>query len=81
METKGNKILKNVKTRWMSMLDPLKGIMVEYKPLLAIMQTNQNFIQMANASEMPHVQTIFYDSQIFETYQLFFSNLIKSNKI
>jgi hypothetical protein len=40
MEIKGNKILKNVKTQWMSMLDPLKGIMVEYKPLLAIMQTN-----------------------------------------
>jgi hypothetical protein len=55
--------------------------MVEYKPLLAIMQTNQNSIQMANTSEMPHVQTIFYDSQISKTYQLFFSNLIKSNKI
>jgi len=25
LETKGNKILKNVKTRWMSMLEPLKG--------------------------------------------------------
>ncbi len=81
METKGNKILKNVKTRWMSMLDPLKGIMVEYKSLLAIMQTNQNSIQMAKASEMPHVQIIFYDSQMSETYQLFLSNLLKSNKI
>ncbi len=65
----------------MSMLDPLKGIMVEYKPLLAIMQTKQNSIQMAKASEMPHVQTILYDSQFSETYQLFLSNLIKSNKI
>jgi hypothetical protein len=27
LKTKGNKILKNVKTRWMSMLDPLKRIM------------------------------------------------------
>jgi hypothetical protein len=54
----------------MSMLDPLKRIIVEYKPLLAIMQTNQNSIQMAKVSEMPHVQTIFYDSQISETYQL-----------
>jgi hypothetical protein len=81
METKGNKILKNVKTRWMSMLDPLKRIMVEYKPFLAIMQTNQNSIQMAKVNEMPHVQTILYDFQISKTYQLFLSNLIKSNKI
>ncbi len=47
------------------MLDPLKRIMVEYKPFLAIMQTNQNSIQMAKVNEMPHVQTIFYDFQIF----------------
>jgi hypothetical protein len=37
LETKVNKILKNVKIRWMSMLDPLKRIMVEYYPLLAVM--------------------------------------------
>ncbi len=65
----------------MSMLDPLKKIMVEYKPLVAIMQADQNSIQMAKVYEMPHVQTIFYDFQIFETYQLFLSNLIKSNNI
>jgi hypothetical protein len=81
METKGNKILKNVKTQWMSMLDLLKRIMVEYKSLLAIMQADQNSIQMAKVNEMPHVQAILYDFQIFETYQLFLSNMIKSNKI
>jgi hypothetical protein len=50
MEIKGNKILKNVKMQWMFMLNPLKKIMLEYKPLLAIMQTNYMFIQMAKVS-------------------------------
>ncbi len=50
METKGNKILKNVKMRWMSMLDPLKKIMSEYKPLFVIMQACQTFIQMEKVS-------------------------------
>jgi hypothetical protein len=40
METKGNKILKNVKMRWMSMFKPLKIIMVNYHPLLAVMQVD-----------------------------------------
>ncbi len=43
--------------------------------------TNQNSIQMAKVNEMPPIQTIRYDFQIFETCQLFLSNLIKSNKI
>jgi hypothetical protein len=42
----------------MSMLDPLKKIMVEYKPLVAIIQADQNSIQMAKMYEMPRVQTI-----------------------
>jgi hypothetical protein len=40
LEAKGNKILKNVKTKWMSMLDPLKRIMVEYRLLLVVMQAD-----------------------------------------
>jgi len=50
MESKGNKILKNVKMQWMFMLNPLKKIMSQYKPLLAIMQANQMSIQMAKVS-------------------------------
>ncbi len=42
---------------------------------------HQNSIQMAKVNEMPHVQTILYDFQIFESYQLFLSNMIKSNNI
>ncbi len=50
METKGNKILKNVKTLWMSMLDPLRGNMVKYKPLLVIIQVDQISTQMAKVN-------------------------------
>ncbi len=34
LKMKGNKILKNVKTRWMSMLEPLNNVMVKYHILL-----------------------------------------------
>ncbi len=37
METKVNKIIKNVKTHWMSMLEPLKQIMTKYRPLFGVM--------------------------------------------
>jgi hypothetical protein len=47
LETKGNKIFKNVKTRWMSMLDPLKRIMTEYPPLLVVMQVDYSTIHVA----------------------------------
>jgi hypothetical protein len=50
METKGNKIFKNVKTHFMSMFNPLKMIMANYKPLLVIMQVDQISTQMAKAS-------------------------------
>jgi len=43
METKGNKILKNVKMKWMSMFKPLKIIMVNYHPLLVVMQVDYNY--------------------------------------
>jgi hypothetical protein len=34
LESKGNKILRNIKTRWLSMLAPAVRIMNEYRPLL-----------------------------------------------
>jgi hypothetical protein len=37
METKGNKILKNIATRWISMRSPTKGIMFEYTTLMVKM--------------------------------------------
>jgi hypothetical protein len=35
METKGNKILRNIKTRWISMLAPSIRVMNEYRTLIA----------------------------------------------
>jgi hypothetical protein len=48
LETKGNKILENVKTRWISMLNPVERLKVEYKTLLVKMvlykpQAKQNY--------------------------------------
>ena len=37
VETGGLKLLRNVKTRWISVLEPLKRIMVEYKTLIVKM--------------------------------------------
>jgi hypothetical protein len=37
METKGLKMLKAVKTRWISMLSPCKRVLSEYRPLLVKM--------------------------------------------
>ncbi len=53
LETKGNKILKNVKTRWMSMLDPLKRIMAKYHPLFTMMQADNFTIHVAKVFIFP----------------------------
>jgi hypothetical protein len=45
METQGNKLLKNVKTWWISMLEPTKRVMSEYHTLvvkMALDSTNNN---------------------------------------
>jgi hypothetical protein len=39
---KGLKLLRNVKTRWLSMLSPLKHVMVEYKSLIVKMHFDLN---------------------------------------
>jgi hypothetical protein len=38
METKGLKIIRNIKTRWLSMLSPLKRVISEYRTLVQKMQ-------------------------------------------
>ncbi len=47
METKGNKILHNVKTKWISMLSLAKRMMVEYKTLVVKMVMDQNTNQQS----------------------------------
>jgi len=53
LKIKGNKIFKNVKTRWMSMLDALKMIMVEYYPLFVMMQTDYSTVHVAKVFFSP----------------------------
>jgi hypothetical protein len=38
LETKGLKLLQNIKTCWISMLNPLKCVLGEYKSLVVKMQ-------------------------------------------
>jgi hypothetical protein len=52
METNGNKILCNNKTRWISMLSSAKKVMVEYKTLLVKMAMDQNTNQQAKFNYM-----------------------------
>jgi hypothetical protein len=42
METKGNKVLHNIKTQWISMLNLAKRMMVEYRTLLVKMAMDYN---------------------------------------
>jgi len=42
METKGNKILHNIKIQWISMLNIAKIMMAEYKTLLVKMAMDYN---------------------------------------
>jgi len=48
MATKGNKILQNVKTRWVLMLNPTKRVMAEYKTLLMKMALDNptNYVEL-----------------------------------
>ncbi len=49
METQSNKVLKNVKTRWILMLEPTKRVMSEYRTLVVKMafdSTNNNFAKV-----------------------------------
>jgi len=47
LETKENKILQNMKARWISMLRPAKRLMAEYKTFLMKMMLNNLTNQQA----------------------------------
>jgi hypothetical protein len=53
LKTKRNIILKNVKIRWMSMLNLLKKIMVGYCPFIAMMQVDYSIIHVAKVFLSP----------------------------
>jgi hypothetical protein len=48
MATKGNKILRNVKTRWILILSATKRVMVEYKSMLVKMALDNltNYVEL-----------------------------------
>jgi hypothetical protein len=50
METKGQKMLRNVKTRWISMLSPTKTVLAEYWTLLLKMGLDMATIAPAKAN-------------------------------
>jgi hypothetical protein len=47
LESKGNKLLKKIKTQWISMLSPCKRIFAEYKLLVVKMHENNDHIENA----------------------------------
>jgi hypothetical protein len=51
METKGNKILRNIKTRWISMLAPSIRVMNEYRTLIAKLERD------SKAKKAPKITT------------------------
>jgi hypothetical protein len=53
METKGLKILKNMKNHWTSLLDPLKRILSQYMSPLAKMSNDNNKNQAAKVTFYP----------------------------
>jgi len=50
LESKGNKLLKNIKTRWISMLSPCKNFFVEYKLLVVKMVEDNDHIENAKSN-------------------------------
>jgi hypothetical protein len=60
METKGLKILNNVKMRWIYMLSPFKQVLQKYCPLLLKMALNNPTIQgvALNLEHLTNVETL-----------------------
>ncbi len=62
METKGLKLLNNLKTRWISMFSLTKWVMGEYKTLLMKMALNMdaNFQAATNIKHLVDLDMLFY---------------------
>jgi hypothetical protein len=60
METKGNKILQNIKTRWISMISFIERVLFEYCTLLMKVALNAPIIPFAksNLSLLTNVETL-----------------------
>ncbi len=53
METKRFKMFKNMKTRWISFQNPLRRILLKYKPFLAKMFMDSNNNQVVKITFYP----------------------------
>jgi len=60
METKGLKMLMNMKTRWVSVLDPLRRILSKDRPLLAKMSMDSNNNQTTKVTFCPKLLYVSY---------------------
>ncbi len=62
MKTKGNKLEKKIKTKWISMLDPTKEVMVEYCTLIvkmALDYLNNNSINLINFKMLFDIKVLY----------------------
>jgi len=62
MKAKGNKLLKNIKTKWISMLDPTKEVMVEYCTLvvkMALDYLSNNSINLVNFKMLFGIKVLY----------------------
>lgn len=50
LESAGNKVLRNVKTRWISVKEPCERVMQEYRPLVAKMAADASSIAAAKSN-------------------------------
>jgi hypothetical protein len=50
VKIKGPKVIYNLKTRWISMFQPLKCVGNKYKNLIIKMETNCNLLELAKAN-------------------------------
>jgi hypothetical protein len=50
VKIKGPKVIQNLKTRWISMFQPLKCVGKKYRNLIIKMETNCNLLELAKAN-------------------------------
>jgi hypothetical protein len=73
METKGNKLLRNIKTQWINILSPLKHLLEEYYPLLMKMALDSTIVAQAttNLDQFCDVQMMLGMSYLMLTSQTY----------
>jgi hypothetical protein len=62
MKTKRSKLEKNIKTKWISMLDPTKEVMVEYYTLMvkmALDYLSNNSINLINFKMLFDIKVLY----------------------